>query len=57
MKKARLAHDVRGFYLADLATGEYIAKVDVGDAADDIDWDKVDAQAAELGCEVNQSDC
>lgn len=56
MKKARLSHDAGGFFLSDFATGERIAWVDVGDIEGDIDWVKVDAQAAELGYEVDQSD-
>jgi len=57
MKKARLVHDqLRGFYLANFKTGEYIADVDAGDIEDDIDWAKIEVQAAELGYQVDQSD-
>lgn len=53
MKKAILRHDARGFLLVDASTEEVILQgVDVGTLEEEVDWDKVEAQAAELGYEV-----
>ena len=57
LKKARVMHDARGFFLTNWETQEYIASIDPGNIEDDIDWDYIDEQAKDLGYRVEQSDC
>lgn len=55
MKKAYLYYDDElGFCLIDKKTKELITTADPGDIDGDIDWERVDKQAAEHGYRIEQ---